>query len=38
MANRVDKGFGKIVEHLKGPRDYKNTIIIITSDNGACYE
>ena len=38
MVNRVDKGFGKIVEHLKETGDYENTIIIITSDNGACYE
>lgn len=38
MVERVDSGLGKIVEHLKQSGDYDNTLIMITSDNGACYE
>ena len=38
MVERVDEGIGRIVEHLKSSGDFENTLIMVTSDNGACYE
>lgn len=38
MVEHVDEGVGKIIEHLKSTGDLDNTLIMITSDNGACYE
>lgn len=38
MVNHVDNGIGRIVEHLKKSGNFDNTIILILSDNGACYE
>ncbi len=38
MVKHVDDGMGRIVEHLKKSGDFDNTIILIVSDNGACYE
>jgi arylsulfatase len=38
MVEHVDRGVGKIVEHLKKTGEYENTVILLTSDNGACYE
>lgn len=38
MVSHVDEGVGRIVAHLKQSGDYANTLILILSDNGACYE
>ena len=38
MVEHVDKGIGKIVDYLKRTGQFDNTIIMITSDNGACFE
>lgn len=38
MVEHVDRGVGRIVEHLKDTGDFDNTLILILSDNGACYE
>ena len=38
MVEHVDRGVGRIVEHLKRTGDFDNTLILILSDNGACYE
>lgn len=38
MVEHVDRGVGRIVEHLKSTDDYDNTLIMLLSDNGACYE
>ncbi|WP_299556351.1 arylsulfatase [Seonamhaeicola sp.] len=38
MVEHVDKGVGQIVDYLKKTGQFENTIIMITSDNGACYE
>ena len=38
MVDHVDKGMGRIIEYLKKTGQYENTIIMLTSDNGACYE
>lgn len=38
MVEAVDRGIGRIVEHLEATDELKNTLIMITSDNGACYE
>jgi len=38
MVESVDKGVGRIVQHLKRTGDYENTLILFLSDNGACYE
>lgn len=38
MVEGVDKGVGRIVEHLKQTGDFDNTLILLLSDNGACYE
>jgi arylsulfatase A-like enzyme len=38
MVEHVDRGVGRIVNHLKQTRDLDNTLIMILSDNGACYE
>jgi arylsulfatase len=38
MVERVDQGVGKITSHLRESGDLDNTLILITSDNGACYE
>ena len=38
MVEHVDDGMGRIVAHLKKTGDYDNTLILILSDNGACYE
>lgn len=38
MVEGVDKGVGKIVEHLRETGDLDNTLILFLSDNGACYE
>lgn len=38
MVEHVDRGVGRIVDHLKATGQFENTLIMITSDNGACYE
>ena len=38
MVEHVDRGVGTIVSHLKETGDFDNTLILILSDNGACYE
>ena len=38
MVEHVDQGMGRIVEHLKKTGAFDNTLILLMSDNGACYE
>jgi arylsulfatase len=38
MVEHVDKGIGKIIDKLEAQGELDNTLIMITSDNGACYE
>ena len=38
MIEHVDKGIGHIIKHLKATGELDNTLIMLTSDNGACYE
>jgi len=38
MVEHVDRGVGQIVDHLEHTRALDNTLILILSDNGACYE
>ena len=38
MVEHVDRGVEQIVGYLKETGQYDNTIIMVTSDNGACYE
>ncbi len=38
MVERVDDGVGALIDHLKATGDFDNTLIMLTSDNGACYE
>jgi len=38
MIEHVDQGIGQIVAHLNETGDLDNTLILFTSDNGACYE
>ncbi|MBT5166985.1 MAG: arylsulfatase [Opitutales bacterium] len=37
-VEHVDRGVGKIVDDLKAKEEFENTLILFTSDNGACYE
>ena len=38
MVEHVDRGIGRVVSQLKEGDDLDNTLIMLTSDNGACYE
>ena len=38
MVEHVDRGVGDIVRHLEDTGDFDNTLIMLLSDNGACYE
>ena len=38
MVEHVDRGVGDIVRHLENTGDLDNTLIMLLSDNGACYE
>jgi arylsulfatase A-like enzyme len=38
MVEHVDRGIGRIVSHLRETGELDHTLIMITSDNGACYE
>jgi len=37
-VDHVDQGIGNIIDHLEETGELDNTIIMLTSDNGACYE
>ncbi len=38
MVKHVDDGIGRIVSRLKETSSLENTVILLLSDNGACYE
>lgn len=38
MVEHVDQGVGKIIEHLKATGQFDDTLVLLLSDNGACYE
>ncbi len=38
MVKHVDEGMGRIVSRLKETSSLENTLILLLSDNGACYE
>ena len=38
MLEHVDEGVGKIIKALENNGELENTLILFTSDNGACYE
>jgi arylsulfatase len=38
MVKHVDDGIGRIVSQLKATGELDNTLILVLSDNGACYE
>ena len=38
MIDHVDQGIGRILSLLEKSGDLENTLILFTSDNGACYE
>ena len=38
MVEHVDRGLGDIIAYLKETGQFENTLIMLTSDNGACYE
>ena len=38
MIKHVDDGMGRIIKQLKASGSFENTVIMILSDNGACYE
>ena len=38
MVEHVDRGVGDIVRHLEDTGDIDKTLIMVLSDNGACYE
>ena len=38
MIEHVDIGIGRMINHLEKTNDLENTLILFTSDNGACYE
>ncbi len=38
MVEHVDRGIGQIIDTLEAQGKLDNTLIMITSDNGACYE
>ena len=38
MIHHVDQGIGRILKLLERGKDLANTVILFTSDNGACYE
>lgn len=38
MMDHVDQGIGKILSLLEETGELENTLILFTSDNGACYE
>ena len=38
MVDRMDQQIGRVLRSLKDHHEFKNTLIIFTSDNGACFE
>lgn len=38
MIDRLDQQIGRVVEHLKAAGELESTLIVFTSDNGACFE
>lgn len=38
MVDHIDQGAGRILENLEKNGELENTLILFTSDNGACYE
>jgi len=38
MIDRMDQQIGRIIRDLKSNSQFKNTLIVFTSDNGACFE
>ncbi|MDF1825619.1 MAG: arylsulfatase [Verrucomicrobiales bacterium] len=38
MIDRLDQQIGRVVEDLKNAGEWENTLIVFTSDNGACFE
>ncbi len=38
MVDRLDQQLGRVVEDLKSAGEFENTLIVFTSDNGACFE
>lgn len=38
MIDRLDQQIGRIIADLKSAREMENTLIVFTSDNGACFE
>ncbi len=38
MIDHVDQGIGRILAFLEKTKQLDNTLILLTSDNGACYE
>jgi len=38
MIDRLDQQLGRVFSNLKESGDWENTLIVFTSDNGACFE
>ena len=38
MIDRLDQQIGRVVADLKAANEFENTLIVFTSDNGACFE
>ncbi len=38
MVDRMDQQIGRVLENLKANGEFENTLIVFTSDNGACAE
>ncbi len=38
MVDRMDQQLGRVIDDLRGAGELDNTLIVFTSDNGACFE
>ncbi len=38
MVDRMDQQIGRVIADLKAAGEWENTLIVFTSDNGACFE
>lgn len=38
MVDRLDQQIGRVIDDLKQAGEFQNTLIVFTSDNGACFE
>jgi arylsulfatase len=38
MIDRLDQQLGRVIDDLKAADEFDNTLIVFTSDNGACFE